>query len=119
MTAERGPIDLALGILDHQIVDSEGRRCGKVDDLELELREAMEPRVVAIVVGPGAWRRRGRIGRLAAWLARSDREVRIPWEEVAEVGAGVFLRRAASELGLDRGEAAAAGLIERIPGSGR
>ena len=29
-------LDLGLGLLDHQLVDSDGRRCGNVDDLELE-----------------------------------------------------------------------------------
>ena len=28
-------VDLALGILDHQLVDSNGQNCGKVDDLEI------------------------------------------------------------------------------------
>ena len=28
-------VDLALGILDHQLVDSEGNNCGKVDDLQI------------------------------------------------------------------------------------
>ena len=31
--------DLALGVLDHQLVDSEGRNCGNVDDLEIAGRE--------------------------------------------------------------------------------
>ena len=30
------PVNLALGILDHQLVDSEGRHCGKVDELVVE-----------------------------------------------------------------------------------
>ena len=36
-------LDLALGVLDHQLLDADGRRCGKVDDLELEgIREGDE-----------------------------------------------------------------------------
>jgi len=31
-------IDLGLNVLDHQLLDSEGRRCGKVDDLALDGR---------------------------------------------------------------------------------
>lgn len=35
-------IDLGLNLLDHQLIDFEGRRCGKVDDLDLgSLREAL------------------------------------------------------------------------------
>jgi hypothetical protein len=44
-------IDLGLGIVDHQLVDSEGRRCGKVDDLELEGFGGDSPRVAALVSG--------------------------------------------------------------------
>jgi hypothetical protein len=28
-------VDIALGILDHQLVDADGQNCGKVDDLEI------------------------------------------------------------------------------------
>ena len=38
-------IDLGLGVLDHQLVDSDQRRCGKVDDLELGGIEQCRPRV--------------------------------------------------------------------------
>ena len=109
-------IDLGLGVLDHQLVDSEGRRCGKVDDLELDGVGTAEPRVVAILVGPAAWRGRGRLGRLAAWLARG-RLVRVPWEEVAEIGAEVVLRRTAKELRLGRGDDRVRPWVEKIPGS--
>ena len=63
------------------------------------------PRVVAILSGPPAWRGRGRLGRLAAWLARGGL-VRIPWEEVAAVKAHVELRKTAAELGLGKGTTA-------------
>jgi sporulation protein YlmC with PRC-barrel domain len=112
----RGEIDLCLGILDHQLVDSEEHRCGKVDDLELEGVRDGEPRVRAIVTGPGGWRGRGRLGRLLAALVPA-RTVTIPWEEVAEVGADVKLRKPARELGLGRGEDVAARWVEKLPGS--
>jgi sporulation protein YlmC with PRC-barrel domain len=109
-------IDLGLGILDHQLVDSEGRHCGKVDDLELEGIRAGRPRVAAILAGPPAWRGRGPLGRLAASLAHG-RTVRVPWEEVAAVHADVELRRTAEELGLGRGDDRVRRLVERIPGA--
>lgn len=108
-------IDLGLGILDHQLVDSEGHHCGKVDDLELEGIRDGNPRVAAILTGAPAWRGRGRLGRLAAAVSRG-RTVRIPWEEVKDVHAEVELRRTAHELRLAREEGARA-IIERIPGS--
>ena len=108
-------IDLGLGILDHQLVDSDGHHCGKVDDLELEGVRDGSPRVAAILSGPSAWRGRGLLGRLAAAIGRG-RAVRIPWEDVKEVHADVELRRPAEELGLAREERARR-LVERIPGA--
>ena len=109
-------IDLGLGVLDHQLIDSEGRRCGKVDDLEVEGVAAGEPRVVAILTGPPAWRGRGLLGRLAASITRGNL-VRIPWDEVAEVGSGVVLRKPAHELRLGRGDERLRPWIEKLPGS--
>ena len=109
-------IDLGLGILDHQLLDSEGRRCGNVDDLEVAGLRDGNPRVVAILSGPPAWRGRGRLGRLAAWFARGEL-VRIPWEEVAAVKAHVELRKTAAELGLGKGDDRLRPYVEKIPGS--
>jgi sporulation protein YlmC with PRC-barrel domain len=111
MTTE---LDLALGVLDHQLVDSGGRRCGKVDDLELEGILEGVPRVAAIVAGPPAWRGRGLLGRLAARVGRG-RTVRIPWEEVAEIKSAVHLRRTAPELRLGRGDDRARRWVARLP----
>jgi hypothetical protein len=109
-------IDLAQGILDHQLLDSEGRRCGKVDDLELEGIASGRPRAGAILVGAPAWRGRGPLGWLASRVWRG-RLVRVPWTEVSDVGAGVALKRTAAELRLARGEARAGRIVERLPGS--
>ena len=106
-------IDLGLGLLDHQLVDSEGRRCGNVDDLELEGLQEGKPRVSAILVGPPVWRGRG---RLAAFIARGE-TVRVPWEEVDEVAAAVQLKKTARELRLGRGDDRARKWVEWIPGS--
>ena len=108
-------IDLALGVLDHQLVDCDGVRCGKVDDLELERTES-GLRVAAIVVGAPAWRARGRLGRLAASLTRA-RAVHVPWEEVDRIRADVELRKTASELRLGAGDRKARRFVEWIPGA--
>ena len=109
-------IDLALGVLDHQLLDCEKRRCGNVDDLELDLAHEDGPRVVAILVGPGAWHRRGRLGRLAAAIA-GDSIVRVPWSEVREVHSGVQLAKRAPEYGLGEGDDALRPFVERLPGA--
>jgi sporulation protein YlmC with PRC-barrel domain len=107
-------VDLAVGLLDHQLIDRDGRRCGNVDDLELDLKG--EPRVEAILVGPPVWRNRGLLGRLFAWLSRG-RTVRVPWTEVEKVDSAVRLRKTAPEYGLGRGDDRLRPWIERIPGS--
>jgi sporulation protein YlmC with PRC-barrel domain len=108
-------IDLALGLLDHQLVDSEGRRCGNVDDLELDAGKDL-PRVEAILVGPPVWKGRGLLGRLLASFS-SARTVRVPWREVERIDSAVHLRKTASEYGLGRGDDRLRPWIERIPGS--
>ena len=111
-----GPIDLALGVLDHQLLDSEDRRCGKVDDLELDGVAEGKPCVSALLTGPPAWSGRGRLGRLAARLGRG-RTVHVSWSEVEEVGSAVHLRRPARELRLGTGDDRARPWIEGLPGS--
>ena len=111
-----GDIDLGLGILDHQLLDSEGRRCGNVDDLELAGVRQGQPRVVEILVGVAAWRHRGRVAALAARLARGN-VVHVPWSEVAEIASAVELSRTARELRLGLGDDRARRLVESIPGA--
>jgi sporulation protein YlmC with PRC-barrel domain len=112
-------LDLGHAILDRQLLDRDGRRCGNVDDLAIEGGPGEEARVVAIYSGPGAWKRRGKmLGRLASWLGRG-RMVRVPWEEVAEVESHVRLRKTATEYGLGRGDDRARPWLSRIPGANR
>jgi sporulation protein YlmC with PRC-barrel domain len=116
MSGNHDTLDLGLGVLDHQLVDSEGRNCGKVDDLDLgPLTGEGEPEVRAILAGGNAWHGRGLLGRLAARVGGNA--VHIPWSEVAAVGAVVELRRTASELRLGRGDDRARRLVSWIPGA--
>jgi sporulation protein YlmC with PRC-barrel domain len=113
------PLDLGLGLLDHQLLDKDGRRCGNVDDLAIEGGPGEPAEVVAILAGPDVWRARaGWIGRIAAWVGRGGR-VRIPWSEVAEVEAHVRLKKRAPEYGLGRGDDRLRPHIEKVPGANR
>jgi sporulation protein YlmC with PRC-barrel domain len=94
------PIDIGLRVLDHQVLDRDGRRCGKVDDLAIEGGAGEVPEVVALVVG-------------------RRRRVRVPWDEVADVNSGVELRGTAQEYGLGRGDDRLRPWIARLPGSRR
>jgi hypothetical protein len=112
-------LDIALGVLDHQLIDSTGRRCGNVDDLAIEGEPGKEAVVVAILSGPGVWpQRAGLLGRIAGWVGGGGR-VRVLWEEVAEVESHVRLKKTAAEYGLGRGDDRVRPWIERIPGSKR
>src|SRR4029453_15261330 len=107
---------LGLGLLDHQLVDCEGRRCGNVDDLELEGCRHGRPHGVGILVGPPVWKARGWLGRLAAFITPGV-TVRVPWEEVEKIDAAVHLRKTAREHRLGRGDDRARKWVEWIPGS--
>jgi sporulation protein YlmC with PRC-barrel domain len=108
-------VDIALGVLDHQLVDRDGQNCGKVDDLEIAGLNGNAPEVVEIIVGGNAWRSRGLLGRLLARF--SGDAVHVPWPEVDAVSSVVTLRRRAAELRLNRGDDRWANLVGKVPGS--
>jgi hypothetical protein len=108
-------VDIALGILDHQLVDGDGHNCGKVDDLEIAGLDGDAPEVVEILVRGNAWRARGFLGRLAARL--SGNAVHVLWLEVDSVTSVVTLKRAAAELRLNRGSDRWTRLFRKVPGS--
>jgi sporulation protein YlmC with PRC-barrel domain len=111
-------LDLVYRVLDLQLVDVDGRRCGKVDDVEL----SGEPlRATALLSGTGTFPDRlpGRVlPRLARWLVGpfvlGGNVVRVPWEDVDEIGATVRLRRKAFDLGLGHGDDELAPVIGRL-----
>jgi sporulation protein YlmC with PRC-barrel domain len=112
-------IDIGLQVLDRQLLDKDGRRCGNADDLAIEAEPGGAAEVVAILVGPGYWSQRaGLIGRLAGWIG-GGRRVRVPWGEVEKVDAGIELKSGATELGLGRGDDRVRPYIDKIPGAGR
>lgn len=112
-------IDIGLHVLDHQLLDKEGRRCGKVDDLAIEGGVGEVPEVVAILCGPGYWpQRAGCIGRIASWIG-GGRRVRIPWSQVAKIDSAIELKQRATELGLGRGDDRLRPYMDKVPGAGR
>jgi len=111
--------DLGLNVLDHQLLDSEQRRCGKVDDLALEGGPGEKLELVAILCGPSVWRARaGWLGRLASWVGGGGR-VRVPWEAVEDVRSHVVLRKKANELGLGKGDERLRPFVAKVPGADR
>jgi sporulation protein YlmC with PRC-barrel domain len=114
----QGRMYLAHRLLDEQILDSEGRRCGRVDDIELS---GSPPRVTALLVGEGLYPRRlpGRLGDLARRANGPERwgsdAVRVPWEEVDRVDEAVHLRGKAEEHGLGFGDDPEGWMVRRLP----
>lgn len=112
-------IDIALSVLDHQLLDRDGRRCGNVDDLAIEGGAGEAVEVVAILCGPGYWAQRaGWIGRLASWIGGGGK-VRIEWSEVRKLDSAIELKHRATELGLGRGDDRVRPYVDKIPGAGR
>ena len=112
-------IDIALRVLDRQLLDADGRRCGKVDDLAIQGGPDEIPQVVALLVGPGYWpQRAGRIGSIASWIGR-NRKARVPWKHVASLDSAVRLETSAPELGLGLGDDRLGRYLEKIPGADR
>ena len=123
MSKETGRVNedrmgIAHRLLDEQIVDAYGQRCGRVDDLELQ---GNPPRITALLVGDGLYPRRlpGWLGRLMRRWVGAERwganAVRVPWKEVDEIGATVKLRGKAEDLGLGMGDDPERWLVRRLP----
>jgi sporulation protein YlmC with PRC-barrel domain len=96
-----GPIKLVSQLLDLPIVDKDDRWCGVVDDVELKGSAGKETRIVALLVGPGAYQ-----GRMPPWLfwlvrkAAGDRLTRVPADKIDKIASAVHLNCSADQLKL-------------------
>lgn len=106
-------IQLVGGLLDLPILDTDGRYCGIVDDIEFaEGKDA--PRVAALLVGPGAYR-----GRLPGWafhlvrLVAGAHVARVPWDAIDEIGSAVVLKVSGETFALHHADDKARRLIPR------
>ena len=88
---EAADVDIALSVLDHQLVDATAGTAGRSTISKSPVSTGDSPEVVEILVGGNAWRSRGLLGRLAARL--SGDAVHVPWPEVDSVTSVVTLKR--------------------------
>ena len=114
----KATIELLRDVLDHDVVDVDGVRCGIVDDIELAQQGDAAPLLATLVVGPGAWAPRlpAVLAVVARWLFGTG-TTRVAWDDVAELGQSVQLKRRASELGLGVLDRKASRWLRNVPGS--
>ena len=110
-------IDLVREVLDRQLEDVNGTPCGMVDDVELEEHGAGKLRVVALLVGAGAWvpRLPALLQAPARWLFGSE-VVRVPWSRIEYVREHIRLKDTESALGLKFRSPRLEALRGRLPG---
>jgi sporulation protein YlmC with PRC-barrel domain len=120
-------LDLALHLLDRQVLDTDGGMVCNVDDVDITVPEGGGPAyVTAILSGPGALGPRIG-GLLGQWMvaahrhlgrARQDAPDRIGFELVTEIGSSIVVARTRGELEVGLGEDLVRDyLIDRIPGA--
>ena len=113
----------ALQLLDHQIIDRNGRFAGNVDDIELDFDADGRLMVTALWSGPGMLAHRMGARRLGAWLRRmhvalDDKDGSIPLGQVAEIGTHVSVALDAEQLSSEATERWVRDhVISRIPGN--
>ncbi len=119
-------LQLGKHVLDKGILDRDGLRCGKVDDLVVEVPDdGSDPYLVALVTGPQAFSRT--VGRPLAWAARTvyrllgverPEPVEVEWEHVAAIDVAVHLDFDSEHTPLQAVADAARRIVEKIPGAG-
>ncbi len=99
-----------------QIEDAEGKRCGKIDDLEFEGGIGKQLLVKALITGPGAMVKRS--GGLMAFFIKKiagEGQTSIDIKETEGISTSVKLKKKAEALGLGKLEERFSKKIERIP----
>jgi hypothetical protein len=116
--------DLVYSVLDLQLVDVNGERCGRAEDIEIVGEPGATAYVGWILTGSGAWHRRlpRPVRRLGAKLfgegVLGKDLAQVPWADVEKIDRGrVELRRPADELGLRDAENELRPIIAKLPRS--
>ena len=121
MSADK--MDLAYRVLDDQLVDVEGRRCGRADDLEFDGDLGRPPHLYSILSGHGVWwlrlpRPLRGIGKRIFGPGVVGKDViRVPWDRVDHLDTVIDLKAKARDLGLGKGDDALAPFIAKLPHS--
>ncbi|KHL01427.1 hypothetical protein LK10_16345 [Sinomonas humi] len=131
MDDDGGRRGLSMGqIIDHAILDRDGHRAGRVDDLQFELEpgrsEGDPPRLVlrAIVSGPVPRPMPSLLGGIARACYRligvqDPRPAVVDWSHVKAIDAFVHLDVERVAAGLRRVDEAVLRYVGKLPGAGR
>jgi hypothetical protein len=121
MAEPAGRMDLVYRVLDDQLVDVDGRRCGRADDLEFAGGLGAPPRLNAIMSGSGVWHRRlprrlRPLGRriFGSGVVGHD-VIRVPWDRVDRIDTVIALKAKARDLGLGQGDDRMSKRMEKLP----
>jgi hypothetical protein len=109
-------------LMDLQLLSADGRRVGRVDDVQAEILADGRLVICGIVTGPQALAGRvyPRLRRFVRWFLHDRFEHEIPLDEVVEFGPTIRLRGNADEYGLGRSDRwLAEHVVRRIPGADR
>ena len=103
-----GRLKLVSELLDLPLLDTEGKYCGVVDDVEFTGGAGKPLKLKALLVGPGAYARRlpGWAMRLVTMVA-GERVTRVPIDKVRTITSAVHLECPGRDLGLHKSETAA------------
>jgi sporulation protein YlmC with PRC-barrel domain len=119
--SDRGELDLALRMLEQQVVDWSGRRCGKVDDIAVEGEPGGKATVRGFFVGRRVTqaRRPFPLGLLKGNFPRfGDKdEVEIPWSAISEITHLVKLNEDRETYGLGEGDRRLEAWLGKVPGA--
>lgn len=126
MSEDGARMQLGKHVLDKGILDRDGLRCGKVDDVVLEVPDdGSAPTVLALVTGPLAFTRTvggwaTRYARMAYRLVglREPEPVEVEWDHIAAIDVVVHLDCDSEQTPLQAVPDAARRIVEAIPGSG-
>jgi len=108
-------LDIIRQVLDRQLVDANHNHCGKVDDVELDLKRE---KVVALLVGNAF--ASDRLPEFARYVSRKlfgRGRTKIPWSEVSVITDDIKLAQDAKEYGLDERKGFIFEFISNLPGA--
>ena len=108
-------LDIIRQVLDRQLVDANHNHCGKVDDVELDLKRQ---KVVALLVGNAF--ASDRLPEFARYVSRKlfgRGRTKIPWSEVSVITDDIKLAQDAKEYGLDERKGFIFEFISNLPGA--